>query len=162
MKKIFFTTAILTALASCTSQKACCSKTAELLKVAPIYGATNPKVLDDSKGIRYFGSVIELKAEKEKLYRELHADVWEDVVKAIAKANIRNYHIYLAELQGKKYLFSYFEYHGKDMDKDFGSIGKDPTTRDKWWPITDGCQERIPGTPEGSQWMNLESLMHIK
>jgi L-rhamnose mutarotase len=162
MKKTIFTLFSLAALASCTSQKACCSKNADLPKVAPIYGTTNPEVTDATKGVRYFGSVVELKAEKEKLYRELHADVWADVVKAIAKANIRNYHIYLAELQGKKYLFSYFEYHGKDMDKDFASMGDDKITKEQWWPITDDCQERIPGTPEDSQWMNLESLMFIK
>jgi len=162
MKKLLLTLTSLIIFASCHSQNSSCSTRVDLPKVDPIYGATNPKVAADAKGIRYFGSVVELKAEKEKLYRELHADVWKDVVATIAKANIRNYHIYLAELQGKKYLFSYFEYHGKNMDKDFASIGEDPTTRDKWWPITDGCQERIPRTPEGSQWMNLESLMHIK
>jgi L-rhamnose mutarotase len=162
MKRISFTLIVLIALASCSSPKPCCSKTAVLPKVAPIYGATNPQIAKDSKEVRYFGSVVELKGEKEKLYRELHADVWADVVQAIAKANIRNYHIYLAELEGKKFLFSYFEYHGKDMEKDFASMGDDKTTKEKWWPITDGCQERIPGTSEGSQWMNLESLMHIK
>ena len=162
MKKALFTLLSVATVASCTSQKTCCSKNVSHPKVPPIYGATNPEVSAATKGIRYFGSVVELKGEKEKLYRELHADVWGDVVAAIAKANIRNYHIYLAELQGKKYLFSYFEYHGKDMDKDFASMGDDETTKEKWWPITDDCQERIPGTPEGTQWMNLESLMHIK
>jgi L-rhamnose mutarotase len=132
-----------------------------IAKVLPVYGATNPDVTESSTGVRYFGSVIELKGEKEKLYRELHADVWEDVLQAIRRANIRNYHIFLSEIQEKKYLFSFFEYHGNDMDHDFATIGEDPTTRDKWWPITDGCQERLPGTPKGQQWMGLESLMHI-
>jgi L-rhamnose mutarotase len=129
--------------------------------IAPIYGPTNPKVSETSSETRYFGSVIELKPDKEKLYRELHADVWKEVLAAIAKANIRNYHIFIAELQGKKYLFSYFEYHGTDLKKDFASMAEDTTTREKWWPITDGCQERIPGTPSGDQWLNMESVMSI-
>ncbi|WDE98485.1 L-rhamnose mutarotase [Lentisphaera profundi] len=162
MKKMITSAFALAALASCSSQKPSASENTEPTKVAAIYGATNPKVSEDTQCIRYFGSVVELKGEKEKLYRELHADVWAEVIAAIAKANIRNYHIYLTELQGKKYLFSYFEYHGKDMDKDFESMAEDKTTREKWWPITDDCQQRIPGTAEDSQWMNLESLMHIK
>ena len=129
--------------------------------IEPIYGPTNPKFSETTQGIRYFGSVIELKPDKEKLYRELHADVWKEVLAAIAKANIRNYHIFISELQGKKYLFSYFEYHGTDLKKDFVSIAEDPTTREKWWPITDGCQERIPGTPAGDHWLNMESVMSI-
>ena len=124
-----------------------------------IYGNTN-KVKHE--GVRYFGSVIELKGKKEKRYRELHANVWEDVLAAIAKANIHNYHIYLAELGGKKYLFSHFEYTGNNMRADFDIMAADKTTREKWWPITDNCQERIPGTPEGLQWMPLESLMQIQ
>ena len=162
MKKLAF---VLTCISLPLLISACQSKKhtePPLAKVAPIYGPTNPKVEESAKGVRYFGSVIELNGEKEKLYRELHADVWTDVVNAIAKANIRNYHIYLGELQGKKYLFSYFEYHGNNMTADFAGIGNDKTTKEKWWPITDGCQERVPGTPKGEQWMPLESLMHIK
>ncbi len=135
---------------------------AETTGVNPVYGKTNVSIPDDYKGIRYLGSVVELKGKKEKQYRELHANVWKEVLVAIEKANIRNYHIYTAELGGTKYLFSFFEYHGTDMAKDFDGMGDDAVTRDKWWPITDGCQERIPGTPEGSQWLNMESLMHVK
>ena len=95
------------------------------------------------------------------MYRQLHADVWPEVLAAIKNANIRNYNIFVAELGGKKYLFSYLEYVGDDLEKDFAGIGDDVTTRDKWWPITDGCQRRLPGTPEGEQWKSLEMLMHI-
>jgi L-rhamnose mutarotase len=111
--------------------------------------------------VRYFGSVIELKPEKEKLYRELHAKVWPDVTAAIRKAKIRNFNIFVADLGGKRYLFSHFEYHGTNPDKDFAAMAKDPTTRDKWWPITDGCQERLPGTPKGEQWLSMEQVMHL-
>jgi len=29
------------------------------------------------------------------------------------------------------------------------------------WPIIDGCQRRLPGTPQGDQWLSMEMLMHI-
>lgn len=128
----------------------------------PVYGPTNPTADQQAEaGVRYYGSVIELNVEKERLYRELHADVWPEVLTAIEKANIRNYNIFVADLGGKRYLFSFFEYHGSNPEADFASIAADPTTRDKWWPITDTCQHRLPGTPDGQQWRAIEMLMHI-
>ena len=128
----------------------------------PVFGPTNPTAQQQlENGVIYYGAVIELVPEKEKLYRELHADVWPEVLAAIKKANIRNYNIFVAELDGKRYLFSFFEYHGKNPEADFASIAEDPTTRDKWWPITDACQKRLPGTPDDQQWKSIEMLMHI-
>jgi len=133
-----------------------------MTRVNPVYGPTNPTPDEAAKAtVKRFASVIELLPEKEQQYRELHAAVWPDVVKAIRKANIRNYNIYLAEIHGKKYLFSHFEYTGNDPAKDFASIGQDKTTKEKWWPITDAYQKRLPGTPEGEQWLGMEMLMHI-
>ena len=123
-------------------------------------GPTNPP--DPVDGVRRLTSVIELKPEKEQLYRELHADVWPDVVDAIRRANIRNYSISLGRISGKLYLFSYMEYTGDDLEADFASMASDPTTRDKWWPITDACQNIIDGTPEDQQWMPLERVMLIE
>ena len=131
-------------------------------RVNPVYGPTNPTPDEAAKAkVKRYGSVVELLPEKEKQYRELHAAVWPDVVKAIKKAHIQNYNIYMAEINGKKYLFSYLEYAGNDAAKDFASIGLDKTTKEKWWPITDACQKRLPGTPEGEQWLGMEMLMHI-
>jgi L-rhamnose mutarotase len=122
-------------------------------------GPTNPP--DPIDGIHRFTAVVELLPEKEQLYRELHADVWDDVVAAIKKAHIQNYSISLGRIGGRSYLFSYMEYTGDDAEADFASIANDPTTRDKWWPITDACQRVIDGTPDGEQWLPLERLMHI-
>lgn len=130
--------------------------------VEPVFGPTNPTAEQQAEqGVTYYGSAIELNPEKERLYRELHADVWPEVLAAIEQANIHNYNIFVADLGGKRYLFSFFEYHGSDPAADFAGIAEDPTTRDKWWPITDACQHRLPGTPDGEQWKALEMLMHI-
>ncbi len=125
-----------------------------------VYGPTNPDGSAVADG-EFYASVIELIPEKEKLYRELHAEVWPEVLAAIEKANIRDYRIYRTELGGKLYLISTFKYVGKDFEGDMASIAEDETTRDKWWPITDACQQRIPGTPEGAQWMGMEQVMHL-
>jgi len=131
--------------------------------IKPVYGKTNsaPEQKDQDT-IKRYASVIELLPEKEESYRKLHSDVWPEVVAAIKKANIQNYSIHVAELGGKKYLFSYLEYSGNNPEKDFASIGDDPTTKDKWWPITDACQRELPGTPEGQHWLPMEILMHIE
>ena len=130
--------------------------------VLPVYGTTNPdEITKQNEPVKRYAMVIELNPEKEKLYRKLHADVWPGVVVAIQKANIRNFSIFVAELDEKKYLFSYLEYTGNNPEEDFASIAEDPLTRDKWWPLTDACQIRLPGTPEGEQWKNIEMVMHI-
>lgn len=131
--------------------------------VAPVHGPSNPVATPaTSPGVKFYGSIVGLDPAKEKLYRELHANVWPEVVAAIRKANITNFNIYVTEIEGRRYLVSTFEYVGTDPDKDFGSIAADPVTRDKWWPITDGCQIRLPGTPAGAQWRSMEQVMHLK
>ena len=99
--------------------------------------------------------------ERTVSYRELHAQVWPEVVAAIHRANIRNFNIFVTEIAGRRYLFSHFEYIGTDPESDFASIGGDPTTRDRWWPLTDACQIRLPGTPAGEQWRSLEQVMRL-
>ena len=131
--------------------------------VAPVYGPTNPTTEQQATaGVRCYGAVVELRPEKEQQYRELHAKVWPEVAAAIRKAKIHNYNIFVAELDGKRLLFSFFEYRGDDPAKDFAGMANDPTTRDKWWPITNACQRRLPGTPDGEQWKSLEQLMHLE
>jgi L-rhamnose mutarotase len=131
--------------------------------VEPVYGPTNPTLEEQvESGVRRFGSVIELRPEHERRYRELHADVWPEVRAAIEQANIRNYSIHAATIDGRRYLFSYFEYVGTDLEKDFASMAEDSVTRDRWWPLTDACQRVIAGTPEGAQWLSMELLMHIE
>jgi L-rhamnose mutarotase len=134
----------------------------QLPATGPIHGPTNPVPIPaTSPGVKYYSSIVGLNPEKEKQYRELHAAVWPEVVAAIRKANITNFNIYVTEIEGHRYLVSTFEYVGTDPGKDFGSIAKDPTTRDKWWPLTDACQIRVPGTPEGEQWRAMEQVMHL-
>ncbi|MCU0791584.1 MAG: L-rhamnose mutarotase [Opitutaceae bacterium] len=131
--------------------------------VAPIYGPSNPAPLAGHEpGVKRFASVVGLDPAKEKLYRELHAEVWPEVVAAIRRANIVNFNIYVTEIAGARYLIStFFDYIGTDPEKDFGSIALDPVTRDKWWPLTDACQIRLPGTAAGAQWRPMEQVMHL-
>ena len=117
------------------------------------------KAAAEKQQVRRVGSVIGLKPEKKDYYVKLHAETWPSVLKRIRDSNIRNYSIYMTELDGKLYLFSYFEYVGGDWDADMKAIADDPETQ-RWWKETDPCQNRLPGTPEGEQWLRIPEVFH--
>ncbi len=110
--------------------------------------------------IQRYGSVIGIKPESIEEYKSLHANVWAGVLKKIKECNIRNYTIYLGELeQGKYYLFSYFEYTGDDFEMDMVKMAADETTQ-KWWRHTDPLQVPIPNRKENQWWAKMEEVFH--
>jgi L-rhamnose mutarotase len=124
----------------------------------PVYGPTNPAPAEvAAKPVRRFGSVIGLNPEKEAYYRELHAQVWPAILERLRASNIRNYSIYITELEGKPYLFSYFEYAGDDFEADMKAMADDPETR-RWWAETDPCQRPLPHRAPGAQWSGMEMV----
>lgn len=128
------------------------------------YGPSNPAP-DTSRGKRgagHYVSMVGLVLEQEDEYRKLHAEVWADVQAAIKAARITNYRIFVTpSLDGRKYLISSFDYVGDDLDKDVATIAQDPTTSEKWWPLTDACQFRLDSAKPGEQWTPLEQLMFL-
>ena len=128
------------------------------LDVKPVYGPTNPAPEERGRAaVRRFGSVIGLRPEKEQYYRELHAATWPSVLQRLRASNIQNYSIYQTELEGKRYLFSYFEYTGDDYEADTRAIAEDPETR-RWWKETDPCQIQLPNRQPGTQWTEMEMV----
>ncbi|MBN1394408.1 MAG: L-rhamnose mutarotase [Pirellulales bacterium] len=110
--------------------------------------------------VQRFGSVVGLRPEKKDYYNKLHADPWPEVNEMLRKCNIRSYSIYETELDGKLYLFSYFEYVGDDFEADMKKMAADPKTQE-WWKETAPCQIRLPGTPEGEQWKTIPEVYHL-
>ena len=110
--------------------------------------------------VQRFGSVIGLRPEKKDRYNDLHAHPWPEINAMIKKCNIRNFSIYETQLDGKLYLFSYFEYVGDDFQADMAKMAADPKTKE-WWQQTDPCQIRLPDTPEGEQWKNIPEVYHL-
>jgi len=108
-----------------------------------------------------YGWVTGLKPEKVERYKYLHAHPWPAVNKQIKECNIRNYTIYLREIGGKPYLFSYLEYTGKDFDADMKKMAADPETR-KWWKETDPCQAPLPDAKKkGKTWSDAHEVYHL-
>lgn len=107
-----------------------------------------------------YGSIIGVRAEKLKEYKKLHAAVWPSVLKMIKKCNIRNYSIYLQELRkGEFYLFSYFEYIGKDFKSDMAKMAADAETQ-RWWSFCMPCQKPLRSRKKGEWWANMEEVFH--
>ena len=115
---------------------------------------------DSPRHVQRFGTVTGLKPDKMAYYKQLHASAWPAVLKKIKECNIQNYSIYLKEIEGKPYLFSYFEYTGNDFDADMKKMAADTTTQ-KWWKETDPCQQPLPdAVAKGQTWSAMEEVFH--
>jgi L-rhamnose mutarotase len=109
-----------------------------------------------------YGSVVGVHREKLEAYKRLHAAVWPDVLAMIRSCNIRNYSIYLRKLpDGKLYLFSYFEYTGRDFAADMARMAADPATQ-RWWAVCKPCHEPLPDRAEGEWWAGMEEVFHLE
>jgi L-rhamnose mutarotase len=102
-----------------------------------------------------YGMVIKVKPDKFREYKQLHVQVWPDVLKMIKECNIRNYSIYHRD----GCLFSYFEYVGNDFDTDMAKMAADPTTQ-KWWDVCKPCLEPLETRAKGELWATMEELFH--
>lgn len=103
------------------------------------------------------GRVIKLKPEVIPEYKRIHADVWPEVLKAIADSNIRNYTIFLKEPEN--ILFAYWEYHGSDFDADMKKMADVPRMQ-AWWKITDPMQVPFETRKDGEWWAEMEDVFH--
>ena len=101
-------------------------------------------------------SVIRLRPEQEQTYRELHAAVWPGVLATLRAAHISNYSIFLHD----GLLFSYLEYTGNDYAADTARIAADPETQ-RWWTLTDPCQQPLGTAGEGEWWAAAEEVFHV-
>jgi len=111
--------------------------------------------------VQRYGLVIGLKPEKIAYYKELHAAAWPGVLRMIKECHIRNYSIYLKEVErGRFYLFSYFEYTGDNFEADMARMAADPTTQ-KWWKETDPCQIPLATRGEKEFWSRMEEVFHL-
>lgn len=107
-----------------------------------------------------FGMVTGLKPEKVSYYKDLHANTWEGVLKAIKEYNIENYSIYLQKIDEIFFLFSYFQYVGNNYEEDMKKIAAD-TTAQRWWQETDPCQIPLPEAASQNQiWTTMEEVFH--
>ena len=125
------------------------------------YEGMTGQTVDESKVQRY-GMVIGIRPEMIESYKLLHKYTWPEVLDKIAEGNIRNYSIYLHELDGRHYLFSYFEYAGEDFEADMALVDNDPATI-AWMKFTDEvCQIPLTTRTEGEWWAVMDQVFYKK
>jgi L-rhamnose mutarotase len=106
--------------------------------------------------VKRVASVIRLRPEKAAEYRALHADAWPGVLDALRAAHVRNYSIFLRD----GLLFSYLEYDGENYAADMAKIAADETTQ-RWWQLTDPCQQPLETVADGEWWAPAEEVFHL-
>jgi L-rhamnose mutarotase len=112
--------------------------------------------------VQRFGWATGVKPEKIEYYKKLHANPWPAITRMIKACHIRNYSIYLGELEpGKFYLFSYLEYTGNDFAADTKKMAADPET-ERWWKETDPCQRPPSTKKDPGIWMDLERVFFLE
>lgn len=105
--------------------------------------------------MKRYGSVIQVRPECIEEYKSYHARVWPEVLDMIARANIRNYSIFLKDTT----LFGYFEYHGSDFAADMALMAADPKTQE-WWAVMKPMQLPFETRQPGEWWADMEEVFH--
>jgi L-rhamnose mutarotase len=107
--------------------------------------------------VQRIASVIRLRPEKESEYRALHADAWPGVLDALRAAHMTNYSIFVRD----GLLFSYLEYTGDDYAADLARVAQDETTQ-RWWQLTNPCQQPLDTAADGERWAPAEEVFHLE
>ena len=118
------------------------------------------KSAEEQPVVKRYASITGLKPDKVARYKYLHAHAWPKVLKKIKECNIRNYSIYLKDIDGKPYLFSYFEYTGHNFTADMQKMAADTNTQ-RWWKETNPTQLPLPdAAAKGKIWSDMEEVFH--
>jgi len=108
----------------------------------------------EGKQIKRVGMVVGLKRDMEAEYRHAHADTHPGVRDLLSKYGIRNFSIFLTEIDGQLYEFGYYEYVGDDFEKDMAEMAKEPRNVE-WLKLCDPMQQPLPGE---KGWRQLEQV----
>ncbi len=104
--------------------------------------------------VKRVGMVIQLRPEKLEEYKRLHADSHPGVRDLLVKYHLRNFSIFLQQIDGKWYEFGYYECTGKDFDADMAKLAAEPRNK-QWLKICDPLQMPLPGA---KGWTTMERV----
>jgi L-rhamnose mutarotase len=100
--------------------------------------------------VKRVGMVTQLRSDKLEEYKRLHADANAGVRDLLTKYHMRNFSIYLQQIDGKWYEFGYYEYTGKDFTADMSKLDKEPRNIE-WLKVCDPMQVPLPGAKGWTQ-----------
>jgi L-rhamnose mutarotase len=103
------------------------------------------------------GMLIGIKPEQIDAYKQLHAAANPGVRDLLEKAHIKNFSIFIRQLDdGKPYLFGYYEYSGDNYEEDTARFSAERRNQD-WLRITDAMQVPLRGE---RSWSIMEEVYH--
>jgi L-rhamnose mutarotase len=108
----------------------------------------------EKETVKRVGMVVGLKPEAIEEYKRLHADDEPGVRDLLSRYNMRNFSIFLQEIDGKWYEFGYYEYTGDDFEGDMARLAKEPRNIE-WLKVCDPMQIPLPG---GEGWTEMERV----
>ncbi|TDQ62070.1 L-rhamnose mutarotase [Maritalea mobilis] len=103
------------------------------------------------------GMVIGVWPEFIARYKELHADVWPEILQSLSDCNVTNYSIFLREPENL--LFGYWEYVGSDFAADMKKMADMPITQE-WWELCIPCQKPLESKQEDEWWASMEQVFY--
>ena len=107
--------------------------------------------------VRRVGMVIVVKPERIAEYKALHADSNPGVRGLLRQYHLRNFSIYMHQLDdGKYYLFGYYENEGTDFETDMAKLDAEPRNKE-WNSVTDSMQIPLKGE---TSWAVMEEVYH--
>jgi L-rhamnose mutarotase len=106
--------------------------------------------------VKRVGMVIGIKPEMIAEYKALHADSNPGVRDLLTKYHMRNFSIYLHEIDGKYYEFGYYEYTGNDFEADMAMLAEEQRNKE-WLSICDPMQLPLEGY---KSWAEMEEVYH--
>lgn len=112
-------------------------------------------IASDHKEVKRVGMVVKIKPEHLDEYMALHADSTSGVRDLLTKYNMRNFSIFMTQLEdGNYYEFGYYEYWGADFDGDMKLLDKEPRNQ-AWLKVCDPMQIPLEGE-EG--WREMQRI----
>jgi L-rhamnose mutarotase len=108
----------------------------------------------EKASVKRVGMVVGLKPETIEEYKRLHADDEPGVRDLLSRYNMRNFSIFLQEIDGKWYEFGYYEYTGDDFEGDMARLAKEPRNIE-WLKLCDPMQLPLPGA---DGWTEMERV----
>ena len=136
-------------------------KTIKTMAVAFIFLAllcgctTNSPPEEVKKEVKRVGMVIKIKPECIEEYKAIHSDSNDGVRDLLIEANMRNFSIFLHQLDdGNWYEFGYYEYTGDDFEGDMAKLDKH-TRNIEWLKVCDPMQIPLEGY---ESWAEMEQV----
>lgn len=130
-----------------------------LLLVLVIGCSPAAKEEDQKKEVKRVGMVIKLKPEYIEEYKAVHADSVPGVRDLLVEANMRNFSIFLHQLDdGNWYEFGYYEYTGDDFEADMAKLAANARNIE-WLKVCDPMQIPLEGY---ESWAEMEEVYYNK